>query len=63
MNQLSELITEKSTEIVRKIDNSCLSLSESSVAGFRHPATRNELTSYYLHFVGPKPFYKTYSYV
>ena len=30
---------------------------------FRHPKTRNELASYYLHFMGPKPFYKTYSYV
>ena len=30
---------------------------------FRHPRTRNELASYYLHFMGPKPFYKTYSYV
>ena len=30
---------------------------------FRHPTTRNELASYYLHFMGPKPFYKTYSYV
>ena len=30
---------------------------------FRHPSTRNELASYYLHFMGPKPFYKTYSYV
>ena len=26
---------------------------------FRHPRTRNELASYYLHFMGPKPFYKT----
>ena len=30
---------------------------------FRHPRTRNELASYYLHFMGPKPFYKSYSYV
>ena len=30
---------------------------------FRHPRTRNELASYYLHFMGPKPFYKRYSYV
>ena len=63
-----DLIADKSNEIIRELDNSCkiassLSLSGSSVSGFRHPATRNELTSYYLHFVGPKPFYKTYSYL
>ena len=37
--------------------------SENSKFKFRHPSTRNELASYYLHFMGPKPFYKTYSYV
>ena len=63
-----DLIADKPNEIIRKIDNSCktessLSMSVSSVTGFRHPTTRPELTSYYLHFVGPKPFYKTYSYV
>ena len=36
---------------------------ENSKFKFRHPSTRNELASYYLHFMGPKPFYKTYSYV
>ena len=39
------------------------SKSENSKLKFRHPRTRNELASYYLHFMGPKPFYKTYSYV
>ena len=37
--------------------------AENSKFKFRHPSTRNELASYYLHFMGPKPFYKTYSYV
>ena len=39
------------------------SKSENSKFKFRHPRTRTELASYYLHFMGPKPFYKTYSYV
>ena len=37
--------------------------SSISSSSFRHPTTRTELASYYLHFIGPKPFYKTYSYV
>ena len=41
-------------------DNSTLDAKPSN---FRHPSTRNELASYYLHFMGPKPFYKSYSYV
>ena len=30
---------------------------------FRQPETRTEFTSFFLHFVAPRPFYKCYSYV
>lgn len=43
-------------------DNSPL-VHDAKTSKFRHPSTRNELASYYLHFMGPKPFYKSYSYV
>jgi len=30
---------------------------------FRQPQTRNEFSSFFLHFLAPRPFYKSYSYV
>ena len=46
----------------RNFDNKS-TLIDAKAFKFRHPSNRNELASYYLHFMGPKPFYKTYSYV
>ena len=33
------------------------------IANFRPPKSRDEFCSYYLHFVSPRPFYKTFSFV
>ena len=58
-----QLLTNERPAFSLLTNNEPGSKSENSKLKFRHPRTRTELASYYLHFMGPKPFYKTYSYV
>ena len=58
-----QLLTNERPAFSLLTNNEPGSKSENSKFRFRHPRTRTELASYYLHFMGPKPFYKTYSYV
>ena len=58
-----QLLTNERPAFSLLTNNEPGSKAENSKFRFRHPRTRTELASYYLHFMGPKPFYKTYSYV
>ena len=63
INIVDKKVDDKALGSENIVDVCVKSETTNSDTKFRQPETRTEFTSFFLHFVAPRPFYKSYSYV